>query len=234
MLEIRALESGYIRGASVLKGIELYVSTGDRLAVMGRNGMGKTLLMKTIMGLIKPNGGTIHFRDTKISTLAPNIISNMGVAYVPQGREVFLDFTVEENLLMGVVGKPWITKPDFEKIFSWFPILAERRNQKAGTMSGGQQQQLAIGRALIGEPDLLLLDEPSEGIQPSIVQEIAETLSNICREQGLTIIVVEQNTDLVKALSQSVAFLENGTIVAKVQISEIIADPALLEKYMGL
>ncbi|MBC2884678.1 ABC transporter ATP-binding protein [Ochrobactrum sp. CM-21-5] len=234
MLEIRALESGYIRGASVLKGIELCVSTGDRLAVMGRNGMGKTLLMKTIMGLIKPNRGTIHFRDAQISDLAPNDISNLGVAYVPQGREVFLDFTVEENLLMGFVGKPWITRPNFEKIFSWFPILAERRNQKAGTMSGGQQQQLAIGRALIGEPDLLLLDEPSEGIQPSIVQEIAETLSNICREQGLTVIVVEQNTDLVKALSQSVAFLENGAIVAQVQTSEIIADPGLLEKYMGL
>ncbi|MBR7654721.1 MULTISPECIES: ABC transporter ATP-binding protein [Brucella/Ochrobactrum group] len=234
MLEIRALESGYIRGASVLKGIELFVSTGDRLAVMGRNGMGKTLLMKTIMGLISPNRGTIHFRDTQISDLTPNAISNLGVAYVPQGREIFLDFTVEENLLMGFVGKPWITRPGFEKIFDWFPILAERRNQKAGTMSGGQQQQLAIGRALIGEPDLLLLDEPSEGIQPSIVQEIAETLSNICREQGLTVIVVEQNTDLVKALSQSVAFLENGTIVAQVQTSEIIANPALLEKYMGL
>lgn len=234
MLEIKALEAGYIRGSTVLKGIDLQVAAGDRMAIMGRNGMGKTLLMKSIIGLIKPNQGSIRFRDMSIAEMPPNAISNLGVAYVPQGREVFLDFTVEENLLMGVVGKPWIARPDFEKIFSWFPILAERRSQKAGTMSGGQQQQLAIGRALIGEPELLLLDEPSEGIQPSIVQEIAATLSEICSTQGLTIIVVEQNTDLVKALSQTVAFLENGVIVAEVATSEIIADPTLLEKYMGL
>src|SRR5690606_7696822 len=135
---------------------------------------------------IKPNGGTIHFNEKDITELPPHDRSNLGIAYVPQGREVFLDFTVEENLLMGFVGKPWITKPDFDKIYSWFPILAERRSQKAGTMSGGQQQQLAIGRALIGEPSLLLLDEPSEGIRPSIVQEIGETLSSVCRDQGLT------------------------------------------------
>lgn len=234
MLGIKALESGYIRGASVLKGIELSVAAGERLAIMGRNGMGKTLLMQTIIGLIKPNCGTIHFNGIDITELPPHDRSNSGIAYVPQGREVFLDFTVEENLLMGFVGKPWITTPNFDKIYGWFPILAERRDQKAGTMSGGQQQQLAIGRALIGEPKLLLLDEPSEGIQPSIVQEIGETLSNVCRDQGLTVIVVEQNVELVKALSQSVAFLENGSLVARVDTSEIMADPALLEKYMGL
>lgn len=234
MLEINGLEAGYIKGSSVLKGIDLSIATGERLAIMGRNGMGKTLLMKTVMGLIRPNSGSIRFKGQAIAGLAPHVISNRGIAYVPQGREIFRDFTVEENLLMGFVGKPQVTKPDFDKIYGWFPILAERRGQRAGTMSGGQQQQLAIGRALIGQPELLLLDEPSEGIQPSIVQEIAETLSKICREEGLTVIVVEQNTDLVKALSQSVAFLENGAIAARIETAALIADQSLLETYMGL
>lgn len=234
MLTIKDLHSGYTRGANVLKGIELQVNAGERLAIMGRNGMGKTLLAKTIMGLVRASSGEILFDGNAITGFSPNRISNQGIAYVPQGREIFTDFTVLENLQMGYVGKSHIKRGDYEQMFEWFPILRERQKQVAGTMSGGQMQQLAIARALIGKPKLIVLDEPSEGIQPSIVQEIGETLTRICQEQSLTVIVIEQNFELVEALAQDVAFMENGVISAKKPTSALSAEPELINQYMGL
>ena len=234
MLEIRGLVAGYGRGASVLRGIDVRVETGDRLAIMGRNGMGKTLLAKTLIGLIRPSAGAIRFAGTEIARLPAHRVSNMGMAYVPQGREIFSELTVLQNLRMGVIGKPGSNMDHLERIHGWFPILKERASQLAGTMSGGQMQQLAIARALIGKPKLLLLDEPSEGIQPNIVHEIAQKLRMICAEDGLTIVVIEQNFDMVEVLAERVAFMENGKIAGEVAVARLAADPELISRHMGL
>ncbi|WP_029074110.1 ABC transporter ATP-binding protein [Kaistia adipata] len=234
MLEIKALRSGYARGADVLKGIDLKVSAGERLAIMGRNGMGKTLLAKTLIGLIKPSAGEIRLEGKPIGGLPAHRISNLGVAYVPQGREIFGDFTILENLRMGVIGKPGLGMERLDQIYDWFPILRERHAQRAGTLSGGQMQQLAIARALIGRPKLLLLDEPSEGIQPNIVHEIAEKLAAISATEGLTVIVIEQNFEMVEILAERVAFLENGLITGESPTARLIAEPELITQNMGL
>lgn len=234
MLEIKGLVSGYGKGASVLKGIDLSARPADRLAIMGRNGMGKTLLAKTLIGLIRPSAGTIRFDGAQIGGLPAHRVSNMGMAYVPQGREIFTDFTVLENLRMGVIGKPGLGMDHLDRIYGWFPILKEREDQRAGTMSGGQMQQLAIARALIGKPKLLVLDEPSEGIQPNIVHEMAEKLRAICSEEGLTVVVIEQNFDMVEILAERVAFIENGRITGEVPVASLAADPELITQHMGL
>jgi ABC-type branched-subunit amino acid transport system ATPase component len=234
MLEIRAVRAGYARGADVLKGIDLQVAPGERLAIMGRNGMGKTLLAKTIIGLIKPSAGTITLEGRPIGGQPAHRISNMGVAYVPQGREIFGDFTILENLRMGVIGKPGLGLEHLEQVYDWFPILRERHAQRAGTLSGGQMQQLAIARALIGRPKLLLLDEPSEGIQPNIVHEIAEKLAAISATEGLTVVVIEQNFEMVEILAERVAFLENGLITGESSTARLIAEPELITQNMGL
>lgn len=234
MLEIKGLVSGYGKGASVLKGIDLHARAADRLAIMGRNGMGKTLLAKTLIGLIRPSAGAISFDGVEIAGLPAHRVSNMGMAYVPQGREIFTDFTVLENLRMGVIGKPGLNMDHLDRIYGWFPILKEREDQRAGTMSGGQMQQLAIARALIGKPKLLVLDEPSEGIQPNIVHEMAEKLRAICSEEGLTVVVIEQNFDMVEILAERVAFIENGRITGEVPVTSLSADPELITQHMGL
>jgi ABC-type branched-subunit amino acid transport system ATPase component len=234
MLEIAGLVSGYGKGASVLKGIDLKATQGDRLAIMGRNGMGKTLLAKTLIGLVRPSAGTVRFDGRDTTGFPAHRMSNLGMAYVPQGREIFADFTVLENLRMGVIGKPELGLEHLDRIYSWFPILKEREGQRAGTMSGGQMQQLALARALIGRPKLLLLDEPSEGIQPNIVHEIAEKLCAICAEDGLTVVVIEQNFDMVEILAERVAFIENGKITGEIPTPQLSADPDLITQHMGL
>jgi branched-chain amino acid transport system ATP-binding protein/urea transport system ATP-binding protein len=183
--------------------------------------MGKTTFVKALMGVLPEIAGSIRFLDQEIVGLAPYQISNAGIAYVPQGREIFPDFTVEQNLTMGRIGKPKQQNESFDFIYEYFPILAERHKQLGGTMSGGQQQQLAIARALVGRPDLLLLDEPSEGIQPSIVQELATILRRIVEQEKMTVIVVEQNLDLVRRLAHHVHFIENGLIKSRVAVDEI-------------
>lgn len=234
MLNVRGLEAGYIRGAPVLKGLDLDVARGDCIALMGRNGMGKTTFVKALMGVLPHIAGSISFLDQEIVGLAPYRISNAGIAYVPQGREIFPDFTIEQNLAMGHIGKPKGAETSVDFVYEYFPILAERRKQLGGTMSGGQQQQLAIARALVGRPDLLLLDEPSEGIQPSIVQEIAAILRRIVEREKLTVIVVEQNLDLVRRLANHVRFIENGVIKSGVAVGEINKDPSLIGRYLSV
>lgn len=234
MLNVKGLEAGYIRGAPVLKGLDLDVARGDCIALMGRNGMGKTTFVKALMGILPQISGKISFLDQEMVGLPPYQISNAGIAYVPQGREIFPDFTVEQNLKMGQIGKPKQRNEPFDFVYEYFPILAERRKQLGGTMSGGQQQQLAIARALVGRPNLLLLDEPSEGIQPSIVQEIAAILRRIVEREQLTVIVVEQNLDLVRRLAHHVRFIENGVIKSGVAVNEINKNPALIGRYLSV
>jgi branched-chain amino acid transport system ATP-binding protein/urea transport system ATP-binding protein len=233
MLTIDGLEAGY-RGSRVLNGLDLEVAEGAIAALLGRNGMGKTTLMRALMGLLPVAAGRILFQGRDIAGLRPFEISNLGIAYVPQGREIFADFTVEQNLRLGLVGKPGGAGAIPASVYRHFPILAERRGQKAGTLSGGEQQQLAIARALVGRPWLLLLDEPSEGIQPSIVLEIARTLKRIAADEGLTVLLVEQNVEMVLSLAADCAFIENGRVVARHAAAEIARDRETLHRYLAV
>ncbi len=234
MLSVEGLVAGYQAGSRVLQGLSLEVAEGETVALMGRNGMGKTTVLRTLMGHLRAAAGRVRFAGRDILGLRPFEISNLGIAYVPQGREVFRDFTVEENLILGVVGKPGLPARVDERLYRWFPILKERRQQKAGTMSGGEQQQLAIARALAGRPRLLLLDEPSEGIQPSIVQAIAETVRAIAESEGLTILLVEQNLDLVLGMAGRCLFIENGVIAESTPVAALTGSPALLDRYLSV
>jgi branched-chain amino acid transport system ATP-binding protein/urea transport system ATP-binding protein len=234
VLTVDGLRAGYSAGSDVLQGLSFTLAEGETVALMGRNGMGKTTLLRAIMGHLRIGAGRIGFRRHEIAGRRPFEISNLGIAYVPQGREVFGSFTVEENLLLGVLGKPGLEARVPERLFAWFPILAERRSQKAGTLSGGEQQQLAIARALIGQPRLLLLDEPSEGIQPSIVQSLGITLREIAAAERLTMLLVEQNLDLVLRLAGRCLFIENGRLIDEAQPARLRADPALLQRYLSV
>jgi branched-chain amino acid transport system ATP-binding protein/urea transport system ATP-binding protein len=204
------------------------------VALLGRNGMGKTTLLRSIMGLLPASGGQITFAGRRLDGLRPEKVARAGIAFVPQGREIFAGLTVEENLLLGAMGRRGLGAAVPEEIYGRFPILKERRRQRGGTLSGGQQQQLAIGRALAGGPRLLLLDEPSEGLQPSIVVEVAEALKREAVEQGLTLITVEQNVDLALRVATRCLFLENGSIVAEASSDSLRRDPAMLHKHLAI
>ena len=233
MLEIDGLCAGYIKGSSVLHGVSLSIGKGESVALLGRNGMGKTTLVRTIAGHLMATGGSIRFDGADLTGAAPYRIARAGIGYVPQGREIFKDFTVEENLRMGLLGKPGLGHVVPDWAFEMFPILAERRKQRAGTMSGGQQQQLAIMRSLLGQPRLLILDEPSEGIQPSIVHDIGTALRNFAASRGLTILLVEQNLDLVELLAHHALFMENGAIVERVgDLARVRNDAELINRYL--
>ncbi len=233
VLQVEGLVAGY-GGSRVLAGIDLEVSRGSVMAVLGRNGMGKSTLLRALMGLLPASAGSVRFDGRETIGLKPYEISNLGMPYVPQGREIFAGFTVEENLLMGLLGKPKRGGTIPRDIYDYFPVLAERRGQRADSMSGGEQQQLAIARALVGKPKILLLDEPSEGIQPTIVEAIAETLGEIAGREGLTVLLVEQNVDMVLDLAERCAFIENGRVVARHAIDELRASDEILRRYLAV
>ncbi|WP_208513576.1 ABC transporter ATP-binding protein [Variovorax paradoxus] len=216
VLEIRGLQAGY--GATpILQGVDLAVGKGEIVALIGRNGVGKTTTMRCLMGLLRTRGGGIRFLGRDIETLTSDARARLGIGYVPQGREVFPRMTVAENLMVGeLIGGPRGRKQP-ELVYQYFPRLAERRDQLAGTMSGGEQQQLAIGRALVGNPALMLLDEPSEGIQPSIVQLICDVLRAIRRDLGTTILFVEQNLDTILDVGERAYVMEKGRIVGRIE-----------------
>jgi branched-chain amino acid transport system ATP-binding protein/urea transport system ATP-binding protein len=234
VLKIEGLIAGYQHGSRVLDGVSLNVHRGEIVALMGRNGMGKTTLLRTITGHLFPTGGAISFDGKPIIGRPSHEIANLGIGYVPQGREIFSEFTTEENLLMGVIGKRHLPNRIPNWAYEIFPVLRERRLQRAGSMSGGQQQQLAIMRALVGEPKLLLLDEPSEGIQPSIVQEIARTLRRTAQEKQLTVLLVEQNLDLVLGMASRSLFMENGRVVDEAPVEKIRLSSEFVEKYLSV
>jgi urea ABC transporter ATP-binding protein UrtE len=213
LLSTLKLRSGY-GGKPVLQGIDMDVREGEIVAVIGRNGVGKSTLMKTLIGLLPPTEGSIVFRGVDVSGMVAHRRARLGIGYVPQGRDVFPRMSVEENLKVGATIGGKVSPKDFQRVYATFPILAERRTQQAGTMSGGQQQQLAIGRVMISSPSLILLDEPSEGIQPSIVQDIARTIVDLNKRTDVTIIVVEQNLDMIRAMAQRCYVMDKGRIVA--------------------
>jgi urea ABC transporter ATP-binding protein UrtE len=227
MLRIEDLHASY-GGSLVLHGVNLSVGPGEIHALMGRNGMGKTTLMRTVMGLLPTRSGAITFNGEAIHGLRTHEIAAKGLGYVPQGREIFGDFTVWENLHLGTLKLPRNQRTIPEEVFDYFPILKERKDQKAGSFSGGQQQMLAIARALVTRPKMLLLDEPSEGIQPSIVDQISEILKKINAETGLTILIVEQNVDMVLDTAARCAFMEKGQIVEICSVEEIRKDESII------
>ncbi|MFQ5784803.1 MAG: ABC transporter ATP-binding protein [Alphaproteobacteria bacterium] len=233
MLTVSELHAGYGE-SEVLHGVDLDVPAGGIRALMGRNGMGKTTLLRTLMGLLPARRGAVRFKDADITRLATHEIARLGLAYVPQGREVFAGFTVAENLRLSLLGHRRGPRAVPDEIFDWFPILAERRDQMADTLSGGQQQMLAIGRALATAPEMLLLDEPTEGIQPSIVHEIGVTLGRIAADTGLTVLVVEQNIDLVLTVARDIAFMDNGVIVEVASAAAMTRDDPVIARHLSL
>lgn len=234
MLEVADLVSGYQKGSRVLDGFSIRVKPGEVVALMGRNGMGKSTALKTITGHVAATGGVVRFNDQPLVGREPYQVCAAGIGYVPQGRDIFQDFSVEENLMVAVIGNRKIARAIPDWALDTFAILRERRKQRAGTLSGGQQQQLAIMRALVGQPQLLLLDEPAEGIQPSIVQEIGRALTRIVQQQRIGILLVEQNLDLVLSVAQRCVFIENGRNVEEIaEVRRLNDDPQLLHRYLS-
>lgn len=196
----------------ILRDIDLSLGEGEIVGIMGRNGVGKSTLMKTIIGLLLPDEGAIHYGGDNVTDLPANRRARLGMGYIPQGRDVFPELTVEQNIRMGLSISEHKSEKLVDDVYDFFPRLEERRSQKAGTMSGGEQQMLAIGRALAGNPDLLLLDEPSEGIQPSIVQQITDDIARINEEFGVTVLFVEQNLQVIRELSERCYVVDRGRI----------------------
>ncbi len=233
MLEISGLVSGYGR-IDILHGVDLRVGKGELVALVGVNGAGKTTLMKTIAGLIRPTAGRIAFEGAEIAGEGAERAVGAGIALVPEGRMVFPRMTVWENLMLGGVhprARPY-REATLTKVFDLFPRLAERRDQKAATMSGGEQQMLVIGRGLMAQPKLLVLDEPSLGLSPLLVQETYGALRRL-NADGLTILLAEQNVKLSLAVSSRGYVIENGRIVLSGASSDLARDPATRKAYLG-
>jgi branched-chain amino acid transport system ATP-binding protein len=232
MLEVRDLHVYYGK-IHALKGISLKVAQGEIVALLGNNGAGKTTTLKTISGLLRPRGGEVRLEDRVIHDLPPHEIVAQGVAHSPEGRKVFNRLTVTENLEMGAYlrGDPGV-REDMERVFALFPRLKERRLQVAGTLSGGEQQMLAIGRALMARPRILLLDEPSMGLAPILVEQIFETVVDINR-QGTTILLVEQNAAIALSVAHRAYVLETGSIALEGGAAELSEHPEVQRAYLG-
>ncbi|HPF44914.1 MAG TPA: ABC transporter ATP-binding protein [Syntrophomonadaceae bacterium] len=234
LLTIKNLNSGY-GDIKVIKNVSLEINTGEIVSIVGANGAGKTTLLKTISGVIPAESGEIVFDGKRIEHLPPHMITDLGIIQVPEGRRIFPMFTVYENLLIGSVLPRTIKerKNNLERVFELLPRLAERKTQVGSTLSGGEQQMLAIGRALMGMPRILMLDEPSLGLSPKLVSTVFEIISKI-NSQGITVVLVEQNVKQALKLSQRAYVLENGMIALEGSAEKIINDPQVKKAYLGL
>jgi len=233
-LEIRKLDVAY-GGVRALHDVNIDVPAGTITTIVGSNGAGKTTIMKTIAGLLKPSAGSIRYRGEEISGMRPAEIVTKGVALVPEGRRLFSSMTVAENLASGAYTRDDRREVarDLELVLDRFPILRERLRQRAGDLSGGQQQMLAVGRALMSGPRLLLLDEPSIGLAPVVVHQIADIIRVISRE-GVGVLLVEQNAGLALKVADAAYVLENGRIVRSGSAADLREDPAVQQAYLGL
>jgi urea transport system ATP-binding protein len=209
-----------IGGSRILRDVRLELGANDVFCVMGRNGVGKTTTLKSVVGLYKPNSGRIVFEGRDISRMPPEERARAGIGYVPQGRGIFPHLTVAENLFIGAVAKRKKAKEAMERVYSLFPIIKDFLSRKGGMLSGGQQQQLAIARALLTEPKLLILDEPTEGIQPNIIDQIGEAIK-LLKKESMTILLVEQYLEFCRELADNFAILDRGSVVAQGAVAEL-------------
>jgi len=230
-LEVRGLHCAYGE-TPVLHGLALTLEKGEVHCLLGRNGAGKTTTLKAIMGLVRATAGSIRLGTRELTALPAHEVPQAGVAYVPQGRRLFAEMTVAENIEIGLMtrGKGAATR---DHVLGLFPVLRERLRQRSGTLSGGEQQMLAMARALCLEPEVLLLDEPTEGLQPSMIARIREAVATL-KEQGVSTILVEQRIDTVLSIADRVTFIENGRNRDTVAVEALKADPALVRRYVGV
>jgi branched-chain amino acid transport system ATP-binding protein len=215
-----------------LRDVDVHVEEGEIVALLGANGAGKTTTLRTISGLVHPTGGIVRFDELEIDHLPPHEVVALGIGHVPEGRRIFPRLTVMENLEMGAYRRKGKLDEDFDRVFTMFPILEQRRKQDGGTLSGGEQQMLAIGRALMSRPHLLLLDEPSMGLAPLIVEAIFDIIAQI-RVSGATILLVEQNAAQALEIADRGYVLENGHIVMSEQASTLLDDDRIRRAYLG-
>ena len=231
MLEIQRLNQFY--GEShTLWDVNLSLQDGSCTVLMGRNGVGKTSLLKSVMGLIAVRSGSICFAGKELAGLPAESRPRLGIGYVPQGREIFPQLTVEENLRIGLGSRRDRKRDIPERIFELFPVLKQMAHRRGGDLSGGQQQQLAIGRALVLDPEFLILDEPTEGIQPNIVHEIGDIITRLNRTEGITVLLVEQKLPFARRVGQRFCLMEKGRTVAEGDIDQL--DDALIHKHLAV
>ena len=232
MLTVTDLSAGY--GAiPVLHRISMAIVAGESLGILGHNGMGKTTFLRCLIGALKPSAGSVELEGLDITRMAPHGRARLGVAYVPQGREIFATLSVRDNLRMGLVKTRQTTPDRLDALLVDFPRLVPLLDRAGGSLSGGEQQLLALARALAGQPRLLLLDEPTEGIQPSIIEEIGATLTALRDRLGLTIVLVEQNLDFIATVSQRVLVIKRGRLGEEIP-REHLSDLAVMSEYTGV
>jgi branched-chain amino acid transport system ATP-binding protein len=231
MLDVDGLDAFY-GSSQALRGFSIAVAKGEVVCLLGRNGAGKTTALKSIMGLVRPRAGTVRLDSADLTRLPPHEIPKHGIGYVPQGRRLFADLTVRENLEIGMMTRN--TGPRvLDRVLALFPALRDRLDQRSGTLSGGEQTMLSIGRALSIEPKVIMLDEPTEGLMPSMIAAIREVILGL-RQEGAAILLVEQRVDAVLPVADRVAFMDNGAVRAVATIAEVRADESLLHKYLGV
>ncbi|MDB5405975.1 MAG: transporter ATP-binding protein [Rhodospirillales bacterium] len=229
LLDVRGLTAGY-GDAVVLDDIGFSIPAGGSLAVLGRNGTGKSTLMLTLMGHTRHRAGTIRFRGTEIAGAPPHRRARLGLGWVPQEREVFPSLTVDEHLIVGAKKGPWTR----QRVFQFFPRLEERRRNMGNQLSGGEQQMLAIARALIANPTLILLDEPLEGLAPVVVAEVAEAIRRMMQEEGLSIVLVEQHAEFALRLTDRAIILDRGRLVHEGPSAALLESNDLIDRYVGV
>ena len=232
ILEIKGLNSYYGR-AHILNDIDIALERGETIALLGRNGVGKTTLLKSVIGLVREKTGSILFKGREIASLPTHRISRMGIGYVPEERRIFTNLTVRENLDVGRRERPGATRWQLERIFEVFPNLAGLLDRMAGEISGGEQQMLTVARSLMGNPELILLDEPSEGLAPQIVEQMAKMVSQL-QEDGLTILLSEQNMHFAGRVSQRAYIIERGCTRFAGRMQDVIDDPELRKTYLAV
>jgi urea transport system ATP-binding protein len=232
ILSTSGLRSGYGTG-DVLQSVSIEVNPGEIVGVLGRNGMGKSTLLRTAIGLLPARAGSVVFEGVDITRESADVRARRGIGYVPQGREIFPHLTVFENLQMGRLVNTERGQYALDEVYGWFPFLRERERQRGGTLSGGQQEMLAISRALVNGPSLLLLDEPSDGVQPSIVQQIGTFIVELVARKGIAVLLVEQNVDLIQTAAHRAYVLEKGRVVAKLE-REDIRDTERLTEFISV
>ncbi len=232
MLNVQGLCTGYGR-IPILNGVNFAVKVGEFIGILGHNGMGKTTLLKALMGFLPATAGTVRFDGHDVTTAEPYQRARLGLGYVPQGREIFPGLTVYDNLRMGCTKETGGEQETIEEVLEEFPRLKPLLDRSGGALSGGEQQLLALARCLCGKPRLILLDEPTEGIQPSIIDEIVEVLQRLRDKSGLTMILVEQNLDFIAALSRRILIIQKGTITRELRPDDL-ADASLVGEFIGI